>query len=301
MFFELLTGDYLFDPAAGSKYNKDDDHIAQVIELLGDFPKSLAFSGKYSADLFNRRGELRHIHKLRFWPLISVLQEKYLMPFDEASRLSSFLLPMLRLHPDKRSTAKELLEHEWLQGIIVEGELEQMQRQGLFNGLDGESQLPNLYQQGHHAGALGGRQSDEDALDALKPISNSVSSSAGNSPPVHLNPSALQDAQRRAADHVQALAKAQAQAKAPDQTQAGANDSSSMPPPVSSSAAAAPAADARPSSSATTSPARHSGFADATTPRAAGQPVSSRGAESPSPHAALAPPAHAPVTATSGA
>lgn len=25
MFFELLTGDYLFDPAAGSRYNKDDD------------------------------------------------------------------------------------------------------------------------------------------------------------------------------------------------------------------------------------------------------------------------------------
>ncbi len=59
MFFELLTGDYLFDPAPGSKYNKDDDHIAQIIELLGDFPKNLAFSGKYSADLFNRRGEWR--------------------------------------------------------------------------------------------------------------------------------------------------------------------------------------------------------------------------------------------------
>ncbi len=67
MFFELLTGDYLFDPAAGTKYNKDDDHVAQIIELLGDFPKSLAFAGKYSADIFNRRGELRHIHKLRFW------------------------------------------------------------------------------------------------------------------------------------------------------------------------------------------------------------------------------------------
>lgn len=110
-FFELLTGDYLFDPAAGSKYNKDDDHIAQIIELLGDFPKSLAFSGKYSADLFNRRGELRHIHKLRFWPIISVLQEKYLMPFEDANQLSSFLLPMLRLQPEKRSGAKEALEH----------------------------------------------------------------------------------------------------------------------------------------------------------------------------------------------
>ena len=112
MFFELLTGDYLFDPAAGSKYNKDDDHVAQIIELLGDFPKSLAFSGKWSADLFNRRGELRHIHKLRFWPLTSVLQEKYLMPQEEGAKLASFLLPMLKLHPDKRASAHDLLGHE---------------------------------------------------------------------------------------------------------------------------------------------------------------------------------------------
>jgi hypothetical protein len=55
--FELLTGgDYLFDPASGSRYSKDDDHIAQIIELMGDFPKSLAFSGKYSPDFFSRKG-----------------------------------------------------------------------------------------------------------------------------------------------------------------------------------------------------------------------------------------------------
>ncbi|KAI0648588.1 kinase-like domain-containing protein [Trametes meyenii] len=55
--FELITGgDYLFDPASGSRYSKDDDHIAQIIELMGEFPKSLAFAGKYSSDFFNRRG-----------------------------------------------------------------------------------------------------------------------------------------------------------------------------------------------------------------------------------------------------
>ncbi|CAE6420269.1 unnamed protein product [Rhizoctonia solani] len=56
--FELLTGgDYLFDPQSGTKYSKDDDHIAQIIELLGEFPKSIAFSGKYSAEFFNRKGK----------------------------------------------------------------------------------------------------------------------------------------------------------------------------------------------------------------------------------------------------
>jgi len=67
MVFELLTGDFLFDPQPDSRYSKDDDHTAQVVELLGFFPKHLALAGKYSGEIFNKRGELRHIHKLRYW------------------------------------------------------------------------------------------------------------------------------------------------------------------------------------------------------------------------------------------
>ncbi|KAM5535771.1 hypothetical protein V8D89_010585 [Ganoderma adspersum] len=127
--FELITGgDYLFDPASGSRYSKDDDHIAQIIELMGEFPKSLAFSGKYSSDFFNRRGELRHIQKLRFWPLESVLHDKYLLPKEEAELIASFLNPMLRLNPDKRAKASELIHHAWLDGVVVQGEIDTIRR-----------------------------------------------------------------------------------------------------------------------------------------------------------------------------
>ncbi|EPQ26004.1 uncharacterized protein PFL1_06458 [Pseudozyma flocculosa PF-1] len=186
MFFELLTGDYLFDPAAGTKYNKDDDHVAQIIELLGDFPKSLAFAGKYSADIFNRRGELRHIHKLRFWPLISVLQEKYLMPYNEANSLSSFLGPMLRLHPEKRASARDLLSHPYLEGIVVQGEIElAMKQAGIdVDALQGNGEIPS-----------GLTPSD---ADALKPIGSLSSSPAGLS----LSTAAFDDAQRKAAQQL---------------------------------------------------------------------------------------------------
>ncbi|GAA5859451.1 hypothetical protein JCM8547_006830 [Rhodosporidiobolus lusitaniae] len=124
MFFELLTGDYLFDPHPGTRYNKDDDHIAQVIELLGPFPRSIALSGKFSGDIFTRKGELKHIHKLKFWPMHSVLQDKYLITEAEAKMLESFLQPMLHLNPDKRATARDMLDHEWLRGVVVQGEIE---------------------------------------------------------------------------------------------------------------------------------------------------------------------------------
>ncbi|KAI3334536.1 kinase-like domain-containing protein [Ustulina deusta] len=77
MVFELITGDYLFDPQSGTKYGKDDDHIAQIIELLGSFPKELWKTGRWSQEIFNKRGELRNIHRLRHWALPDVLREKY--------------------------------------------------------------------------------------------------------------------------------------------------------------------------------------------------------------------------------
>lgn len=138
MFFELLTGDYLFDPAAGSRYNKDDDHIAQVIELMGAFPRQLALSGKFSSEIFTRRGELRHISRLKYWPLRNVLTDKYLIPGEEADALVGFLEPMLQLEPSKRATAKDSLQDSWIAGILVQGEedLEIARRQGRAGELD---------------------------------------------------------------------------------------------------------------------------------------------------------------------
>ena len=123
--FELLTGgDYLFDPASGSRYSKDDDHIAQIMELMGDMPKSLALAGRYSSEFFNRRGQLRHISKLRYWPLPSVLHEKYLFPRAEADKLADFLQGMLNLYPDRRASDGDLARHPWLDGVVTKGELE---------------------------------------------------------------------------------------------------------------------------------------------------------------------------------
>ncbi|KAK7005972.1 kinase-like protein [Favolaschia claudopus] len=127
--FELITGgDYLFDPAKGSRYTKDDDHMAQIMELMGEVPKSISLGGKYSSEFFNRRGELRHISKLRFWPLDLVLHDKYLFPKSEADSIAMFLTPMLRLNPEKRAKASELVHHNWLEGVVVQGELDVIRR-----------------------------------------------------------------------------------------------------------------------------------------------------------------------------
>uniref|UniRef100_A0A673JCQ2 non-specific serine/threonine protein kinase n=1 Tax=Sinocyclocheilus rhinocerous TaxID=307959 RepID=A0A673JCQ2_9TELE len=114
MAFELVTGDYLFEPHSGEDYTRDEDHIAHVIELLGPIPPHFALSGRYSREYFNRRGELRHISNLKPWGLFEVLLEKYEWPLDQAAQFSDFLLTMLEFIPENRATAAECLQHPWI-------------------------------------------------------------------------------------------------------------------------------------------------------------------------------------------
>ncbi|XP_018109507.1 SRSF protein kinase 3 S homeolog isoform X7 [Xenopus laevis] len=114
MAFELATGDYLFEPHSGEDYSRDEDHIAHIIELLGNIPRHFALSGKYSREFFNRRGELRHITKLKPWSLYDVLVEKYGWPQEDAAQFTDFLTPMLEMVPEKRASAGECLRHPWL-------------------------------------------------------------------------------------------------------------------------------------------------------------------------------------------
>lgn len=72
MAFELVTGDYLFEPHSGENYTRDEDHIAHMIELLGPIPYDIAMSGKYSTEYFTKRGQLKHINQLRPWELFEV-------------------------------------------------------------------------------------------------------------------------------------------------------------------------------------------------------------------------------------
>merc|ERR1719191_2671792 len=117
MIFELITGDYLFDPKASEEYPRDEDHLALFIELLGQMPIKLIKRGQHSRTYFNPRGQLRHIKTLRYWGLEDVLQQKYHIHPIEARSLSSFLLQMLHLQPEERQTAQQLLGHPWLRGL----------------------------------------------------------------------------------------------------------------------------------------------------------------------------------------
>ncbi|KAI0359012.1 kinase-like protein [Trametes cingulata] len=113
--FELLTAEYLFDPQSqGDLFGKDDDHVAQIIELLGEFGET-KWGGRFSRELFDSTGALRYIRNLKPWPLKRVMVEKYLWSERDADALCAFLEPMLVIDHRKRAHARDMVDHPWLE------------------------------------------------------------------------------------------------------------------------------------------------------------------------------------------
>ena len=131
--FEMITGDYLFEPRQKDKsYSKDDDHLAQFIELLDRIPKNFALSGTESKRFFTKDGKLGRISALHKCLLKDVLVKKYHFKKNEAIALNDFLLPMLEYCPEKRASARQMLNHPWLKAeckssyIMSDWEIEKM-------------------------------------------------------------------------------------------------------------------------------------------------------------------------------
>ena len=113
--FELLTAEYLFDPQTQTNlFSKDDDHMALIIELVGDFGMDLKMGGRYSRELFDSKGQLRRIRSLKPWPLERVMAEKYMWTVEASKAFCEFLVPMLEQDWRKRAQARDLVDHPWL-------------------------------------------------------------------------------------------------------------------------------------------------------------------------------------------
>lgn len=114
MLFEMLTGDFLFDPKKSNEFKKNDDHLAQMIELLNEFPRDWNTIGTNSKRYFDKDGKLKKIKSLRFWGLKDILMMRYKMAEKEAIALEDFLMPMLKVLPQERATAEQMINHYWL-------------------------------------------------------------------------------------------------------------------------------------------------------------------------------------------
>ena len=116
--WELLTGDFLFDPknSAHKGYDKDDDHLALIIERCGGIPAALIDEGRLRSKFFDQRYSLRKIRQsdLRPEKLSDRIVRKYHWKRQHAEEFESFLRICLQVMDCDRASAAQLLEHDWL-------------------------------------------------------------------------------------------------------------------------------------------------------------------------------------------
>jgi serine/threonine protein kinase len=112
--FELVTGDFLFNPTSSEEFCKNDSHLCKFMEICGKMPKNFVERGIFSKKYFDKKGKLKRMGDVRHLSLKNILVKKYHIKENEAQALVSFLMPMLEYYPEKRISARELLKHPWL-------------------------------------------------------------------------------------------------------------------------------------------------------------------------------------------
>ena len=120
MLFEMLTGEFLFDPRKNENWSKSADHLMLMARMLNRFPRSFSTIGSQSKKFFDKKGDFKAAASLDFQSMEEVLVGKYNVQPSEARALQEFLLPMLRVLPEERVSALEALRSPWLQ--VKQGE-----------------------------------------------------------------------------------------------------------------------------------------------------------------------------------
>ncbi|VEU19804.1 DEKNAAC100810 [Brettanomyces naardenensis] len=173
LIFELLTGDYLFDPTEGPSFSKNDDHLAQIIELVGPLPKYMVGDGRYGQRYFHSDLKtLRQIKNLKPWPLESVLLEKYKFSETDAHEIADFLSGMLVPDPKLRMDAAGLSNHFWLNDCQVTGYID---REPGTRGEDiGEGWYKEIRRVHHHHRKLTEQKKQQHQVEATREVSETA-------------------------------------------------------------------------------------------------------------------------------
>lgn len=120
MFYEMITGEFLFDPRKQEEWSKSTDHLAVMMEALRKFPKNYSTIGTNSRKFLKRDGSFYKVPELYYMSIQETLIRKYKAIPLEAEKIQEFLLPMLEIYPQNRSRAIDMLKHSWLKRNVVE-------------------------------------------------------------------------------------------------------------------------------------------------------------------------------------
>jgi serine/threonine protein kinase len=106
-FYELLTGEMLFDPEGSSSYSTDCNHIYWMVEVLGQFPKHMTKASNTTEKFFYSNGKFKIPIEEENWSLEKSLEADKTTITDESLQL---LKDMLRYDPHERISFIDIID-----------------------------------------------------------------------------------------------------------------------------------------------------------------------------------------------
>lgn len=116
---ELLYQQKTFSARDSAGAYSTQAHVEEITALLGPFPARLLAQArlKNTGELFNVEG---NIQEPRLQKTVSLAQRFSDLPMNEAPKFEALVRAMLTIDPEKRKTAKQLLEEPWLKHEYTE-------------------------------------------------------------------------------------------------------------------------------------------------------------------------------------
>lgn len=159
MLFEMLTGEFLFDPRKNQQFSKSTDHLRLMMEMLNRFPKEYSTVGTQSKKFVDAAGNFKKVAEINFKTMKEILVKRYRARPEQAEALQDFLLPMLDIFPQTRISAFDSLKHHWLDSVDGDTFFRPLEEEGDTTGeFDPILDLPDEFK----------RVVDEDDFDADK-------------------------------------------------------------------------------------------------------------------------------------
>jgi serine/threonine-protein kinase SRPK3 len=116
MFYELLTGDILFDPDKKRRFNRDRSHLYEMMVRLGRVPDYLLDKSNRKNIFYKNNGLLKGTYFITPKPLdkllIDKLKDRDDMSDDDIFCVLDFMYSVLQYDPDKRPDARKCLNHK---------------------------------------------------------------------------------------------------------------------------------------------------------------------------------------------
>ena len=115
LFFEFLTGDYLFDIDMVDDSNERDRlYLSEIMSILGNIPKKMCLECEYSKDLFDKKGRLKKISAEKDNVTISeILNEEFNYQSEVAEEIEEVLRKFLDYNIKTRIDPQTALQLDW--------------------------------------------------------------------------------------------------------------------------------------------------------------------------------------------